>query len=644
MEVQQFIQEGYFKPNVNYTIEQIRKDNESLNSLTDKQLAKILDNFVKNKILIFEDNVYRLYQKELVICEVRNNKIYTRESNKKLFAINDISKYVNGDIVVTQMEKKDTCKVIERIGHIDDPDIDLMIIATSKAIKLKFNKSSLNQLETIPTKITEEEIKNRYDLRDKLIYTIDGADTKDMDDAISVGKNEKGNYILGVHIADVSYYVKKDTPLYNEALERGNSVYMIDKVIPMLPHQLSNGICSLNEGEDRLTMSCIMEINANGDIIDSKIVESVINSKKKMTYEDVDKILMEGIIPEGYEDFVDNLKLCNELSFILNKNYQKSGYLHFKDNSVKIITDENGFPIKFEPLKVKAGRKIIENFMLAANKTVAETYEYQPFYFRIHEEPEKEDLEEVLKTLYDSGYEIPYHNVDQYKLNKIFKQIYDQGNYSVISPQLLAIMRKATYSSHNIGHFGLGFEAYTHFTSPIRRFNDLEVHRLIKEYKDPNITDRKFLKNESEIPAICDHINEKEIAANEAEMEAVKLKMAEYMKEHEEEYFNGKVISIGPKFVNVRLENGIVGKVELKDIKNDLYYFDKNTHSIKGMRTNTEIGLADYVRIKVMHVSTRKRSINFKITEKLNVEDKQTEKSNGNGKQLVKELKPLATY
>ncbi len=638
------VQKKYFKPNVDYTIDTIRKDNESLANLTDKQIAEILDVFVKKKVLVCANNVYRLYEKELVICEVKNNKLYTRESNKKLFAINDISKYVNGDIVVTQMEKKDTCKVIKRIGHIDDPDIDLRIIAVSKAIKIEFNKSSLEQLETIPTKVTEEEIKDRYDLRDKLIYTIDGADTKDMDDAISVGKNEKGNYILGVHIADVPYYVKKDTPLYNEALERATSVYLIDKVIPMLPHQLSNGICSLNEGEDRLTTSCIMEINANGDIIDSKIVESVINSKKKMTYEDVDKILMEGIIPEGYEDFVDNLKLCNELSFILNKNYQKGGYLHFKDNSVKIITDENGFPIKFEPLKVKAGRKIIENFMLAANKTVAETYEYRPFYFRIHEEPDKKDLEEVLKILYDSGYEIPYQNVDKYKLNKIFKQIYDQGNYSVISPHLLTIMKKAAYSSHNIGHFGLGFDIYTHFTSPIRRFPDLEAHRLMKEYNDPNITERVFLENESKIPNICEHVNEKEIAADEAEMEAVKLKMAEYMKKHENEYFNGKIISIGPKFVSVRLENGIVGKVELRDIKNDLYYFDKKNHTVTGINSGIEIRLADYVRVKVTHVSIRKRSISFTLTEKLHIQDKQTEKSNGNEKQLVKELEPLVSY
>lgn len=631
----------YFKVNKSYSIDRIRKENHWLSY---EELVSQLNSLIETNYLVLVNGKYQIKQIDqviesqeeiiylnevseetenkriLAICEIINGQIYLKDTETMLTTTdNIINKLVDGDIILVKIKSNNNveCNILERLGHKDDPNIDLKIIAISKSFKIEFNKDSLKQLEKIPTEVRDEDIKNRLDLRDELIYTIDGADTKDMDDAISVKMNEKGNYVLGVHIADVSHYVPINTPLYNEAFSRGNSLYLIDKVIPMLPHQLSNGICSLNPNVDRLTISCIMEIDKKGNIIDYQIAESIINSKKKMTYEDVDKILMENEIVQGYEPFVDNLKLCNELSFILSKNYNENGYLHFKDNEIKVNVDDMGKPIKFEPIITKAGRKIIENFMLAANKTIATNYAYMPFCFRIHEEPNIEDLEKILELISKIGYKISYENIDRYKLNQIFKQIYEQGNYSVISPQLLKTMKKAIYSHTNIGHFGLGFENYTHFTSPIRRFNDLQVHYLIKLYNNPNINDQNIANIENLLPEICEHINQKEKLADEAEVEAIKLKMAEFMKYHIGEYFNGKIIGIGSKYVSIKLENGIIGKAYLEDIKGDKYYFDKDEYVIVGLKYKTKYKLADFIRINVKDVSLSTKSIEFRITENL---------------------------
>jgi len=636
----------YFKPNKSYSIDRIIKENHWLNN---EQLVSQLNNLVETNYLVLTDGKYQIKQIDqviepqekindtylnekqeldeedqdktiLAICEIINGQVYLKDT-ETIFTTTDniMHKLVEGDIILVRIKPNNNteCNILERLGHKDDPNIDLKIIAISKSFKIEFNKDSLKQLEKIPTQVTENDIKNRLDLRDELIYTIDGADTKDMDDAISVKINERGNYVLGVHIADVAHYVPINTPLSNEAFSRGTSLYLIDKVIPMLPHQLSNGICSLNPNVDRLTISCIMEIDKKGNIIDYQITESVINSKKKMIYEDVDKILMEDELVEGYEEFIDNLKLCNELSFILSKNYNENGYLHFKDNEIKVKVDEKGKPIKFEPIVTKAGRKIIENFMLAANKTIASNYAYMPFCFRIHAEPNIEDLEQILELINKLGYNTPYNNIDRYKLNKIFKQIYEQGNYSVISPQLLKTMKKAIYSQTNIGHFGLGFENYTHFTSPIRRFNDLQVHYLIKLYNNPNINDQNISNIENLLPEICEHISQKEKLADEAEIEATKLKMAEFMKHHIGQYFNGKIIGIGPKYVSVKLENGIIGKAYLEDIKGDKFYFDKDRYAVIGLKHKTKYKLTDFIRVNVKDASLTTKSIEFSITENL---------------------------
>ena len=393
---------------------------------------------------------------------------------------------------------------------------------------------------------------------------------------------------------------------------------MANSVIPMIHHNISNGICSLNPDVDRLTLSIIMEIDKNGCVINHEVKEAVINSKKKMTYEDVNKILMEDKIVEGYEDYIENLKLCNELSFILSERYKKRGYLHFKTDEIKVKTDKNGKAIDFIPTQNLAGQKIIEMFMLTANRTIAEDYAYMPFAFRIHDIPDMTELEEVLKQIKNLGYDINLNNLDNpLKLSSVFKKLYESGNYSVISPFILKAMAKARYSKENIGHFGLGFEYYTHFTSPIRRFNDLLVHTLIKAYNNPKLNDEVINNLEKELVQICEHISQKEVLADEAQSEALKCKMAEYMQDYINEYFNGKIINIGSKYITVRLENGIIGKVYYDDIKGGNYYFDGNNCKVVGIDNNKEYNLTDYVRVKVLMSSKKLRTIKFKLVQNL---------------------------
>lgn len=561
-------------------------------------------------------------EKILAMCKVNKGKLCLLENEEFIIETKDhlLTKLVDGDIVLVKIKTDNLNQgnIIEALGHIDDPQIDLKLIAISKAIKIDFNPSSLKQAEQTPNEVSEDEIIGRLDLRDEIIFTIDGKDTKDRDDAISIKKNEKGNYILGVHISDVSHYVAINSPLFKEALSRSTSVYMIDSVIPMIPHKLSNGICSLNPNVDRLTLSCIMEINNKGDVIDYKIVESVINSKKMMTYDDVDKILMENKLVEGYEEFIDILKLCNELSFILHNNFLKHGYLHFKSEEPQAIVDENKKVIDFKPIKTLAGRKIIEHFMLIANKTIAENYAYMPFTFRIHEMPDMEKLEEVFKLLENIGYDINKQNLDNpIRLSTEFKKLYESGNYSVISPLILKAMTRARYSSNNIGHFGLGFNEYTHFTSPIRRFNDLLVHTLIKAYNNPNLTTENIEHIEQQLSEICEHISIKEKLSDEAQEEALKYKMAEYMENHIGEYFNGKIVDLGSKYIAIRLENCIIGRAYLEDIKGSNYYYDADNHEVLSTTSKRKYRLTDYVRVKVIASNKQLRRINFKLVENL---------------------------
>ena len=439
---------------------------------------------------MFTGKVHSIVKRKsnLVICEVKDgNYIITNNNKNYLIEIENSSTkgLVDGNIILLRIKNYDKntlkCNLVEVLGHVNDPDIELKKIAIAN----NFSKDAIKQADSIKETVREDELEGRLDLRDKLIYTIDDDHTKDMDDAISIEINDKGNYVIGVHIADVSHYIKPNTPLFNEALERGNSLYMLDTVIPMLMHKLSNGICSLNPNVDRLTISCIAEIDKNGNIVDYDIKKSVINSKKKMSYSNVNKILMDNEIVPGYEEFVDNLKLANEASFALNKNYKEHGYLQFGNNEIKYTGEKEN---EFKNVEHKAAEKIIEDFMLLANKIVATNFEYIPFPFRVHDMPDIDKIKSTLNYLRLLGYNIPNtNNLDNPKvLQGILKGLYDNGDYSITSQYILKSMKKAKYSPDNIGHFGLGFDTYTHFTSPIRRFNDLLVHTIVSDYLDKN--------------------------------------------------------------------------------------------------------------------------------------------------------------
>jgi len=584
---------------------------EKLNGCLDGDLCIVnLDTMSVNKIVKRKSS--------LIICELIGNSINILNNNLDYNIVLNSSclkKLVDGNVFLVKIKNVDKmniyCELVEILGHIDDPDIEIKEIAVSKSFDVNFSKPSLEQADLIPTEVLDTDLIDRLDLTGELIYTIDCDETKDMDDAISVKVLKNGNYEVGIHIADVSHYVKYATPLFEEALSRATSVYMTDTVIPMLMHKLSNGICSLNPDVNRLTISCIVELDKDANIVNYNILKSVIKSCKKMNYSSVNKILMNGVYMEEYKDYIDNLKLANEVSFMLSKKYNNDGYLHFGTSEIKYTDDV------FSSRKALAAEKIIENFMLLANKVVATHHEYLPFPFRIHELPESSEVEKTFEVLRKMGYDIPLiKNLDNPKvIQGILKQLYESNNFSLTSYFILKSMKKARYSPTNIGHFGLSFDCYTHFTSPIRRFNDLLVHTIISSYLT---SDEKTLYDiDDRLPEICDHISQKEILANEAEEEALKFKMAEYMESHVGEYFNGKVIDLGPKHVTVRLENSVVGIVYLDDINNGTYYFDKDTYSIKCKKNKSCYKIGDYIRCKVLYANKKLRKINFKITENL---------------------------
>lgn len=609
----------------------IKRENIDLIENLDNRNEIYLENYLQ-----LEDEDKNKYDTVLAICKYIGGNLFLNNYDG-IYLLkcvdNKLDKLVDGDMIIVKVKKENLklCNYIERIGHVDDVDIDLKVIAISNSFKIEFSKSSLKQADAINNHVLDSEMVNRLDLRDKCIYTIDSKDTKDMDDAISVEKLPNGNYELGVHIADVAHYVEINTPLFNEALNRGTSVYLIDRVVPMLPHKLSNGICSLNPNVDRLTLSCIMEIDQNGNVVNHKICESVIRSRKKMTYEDVDRILNYDEIVEGYEDYIDNLKLCNELSFILQKKFNENNFLHFKSYELKVKVDKEGKPLEFDRIVNLAGRKIIENFMLIANKTFAESYEYMPFVFRVHETPDYDKLNEVLDNFRAAGYNLNITDLENpAKLTNIFKELYESGNYSITSSLLLRAMSKARYSENNVGHFGSGFNCYAHTTSPIRRFSDLMVQTLYKMYNNCK-SDDELRKIETELPKICEHISNTEINADKAEEEAVMFEMIKYMQNYIGEYFNGKVVNLGRKHIEVRLVNNIIGNVDLDQIKGDLYHYDGDNYRIVGINTGTELKIGDYVRVKVISVSKFDKEINFKLVEKL-------EKRHEIEKVLIKEM------
>jgi ribonuclease R len=525
--------------------------------------------------------------------------------------------------IVKEMGKyKYLGEVVKIIGHKNDPGVDILSIIYDHGINDVFTDEVMEEVNALPSEVLDSDRKGRKDLTDMTIFTIDGDDTKDIDDAISISKKGE-NYILGVHIADVSYYVKEGTALYKEAYSRGTSVYLVDRVVPMLPHKLSNGICSLNPNVDRLAISCIMEITPNGKIVSHDIFESIIRSRIQMTYKKVNKILNDEETPEGYEPFKDDLKLMWELAKILRKEKLARGYLDFDVDEPKILVDENCKPYDVVLRERGKGENMIEDFMIAANETVAEHVFYMglPFVYRVHEVPDNEKVEEFLNSISMLGYHIVGDRNFVYpkSMKKILDQLRDKEGFEILSTLLLRCMKKAVYKPENLGHYGLASKCYTHFTSPIRRFPDTTVHNLLRKYifNEPNDKELNRLIEywEENLPALCDHASEKERDSIDCERDVESMKMAEYMESHVGEEYDGTISSVMNFGLFVQLDNMIEGLVHISEIKGDYYTFDETTHTLRGEKKGKMYKLGQKVRVVVTNASKENSTIDFNLVE-----------------------------
>ncbi len=561
-----------------------------------------------------------------------NNKLALKPDDKKInlniYLTEETSKNcVEGHKVLVRLSKNLGNKtyladILKIIGHKDDAGIDILSIAYKYSINNEFNDDVLKEVDKIPNEVKESELEGRKDLTNEMIFTIDGADTKDIDDAISL-TYEDGIYTLGVHIADVSHYVKENTALGDEAYTRGTSSYLADTVIPMLPHKLSNGICSLNENVIRLTMSCTMDIDNTGNIKSYDIYPSYIKSNKKMTYDNVNKILEENIISEGYEPYANTLKKMHELAKILRKKKVGRGYIEFEIPEAKVIQDETGRAIDIKKRTQGAGENLIEDFMIAANETVATHISNMelPFIYRIHALPNAEKIEEFLNLVKALGYKIKTNikEITPKTMQKLLEELKDKPEYFILSSLLLRSMKKAEYSKTNIGHFGLASKDYTHFTSPIRRFPDLTVHRLLKTYlidKDFSMSTINYLENS--LVTIAEHSSEREVASINAERDVNDMKMAEYMESHIGEIYDGIISSVTNFGFFVELDNLIEGLVHISTLKGDYYNYVPELLSLIGKSTKKTYRVGDKITIKVVNASKESALIDFEIVSDKN--------------------------
>ena len=520
-------------------------------------------------------------------------------------------------------------EVVKIIGHKNDPGVDILSIIAKYDFSDQFPEEVMKELDDIPNEIDENDIKNRVDLRSIELFTIDGDDAKDLDDAVSLKMLENGNYELGVHIADVSYYVKENTAIDKEAYNRGTSVYLVDRVLPMLPHKLSNGICSLNGGVDRFALSCIMEINEKGDVVNYNVFPSVIKSKLRMTYKKVNDILEKNIVDELYEPFANTLRNMKKLSDILRENKKRRGYIDFEIPEVKIIVDEKGKPIELSKRVQGTGEKLIEDFMIVANETVA-TYINNmelPFIYRVHGEPSQEKLNNFLNFVSILGYK-PTGKLKKsspQSVQNLLNQLKDKPEFPIFSELLLRSMQKAVYSDTNIGHFGLGSECYTHFTSPIRRYPDTTVHRLLRTYIfEGHIDNYTVDAMNIKMPVIAEHTSEKEVDAIECEREVDDMKMAEYMEYHIGEVYVGRISGVMNFGLFVELDNLVEGLIRIEDLDDDFYIYDEENYRLIGRKHHKQYRIGDNIKIIVKSASKASKTIDFLIYK---------EEENGNTKQ-----------
>ncbi|MDE6616869.1 MAG: ribonuclease R [Lachnospiraceae bacterium] len=512
-------------------------------------------------------------------------------------------------------------RVIEIIGHINDPGVDIKSIIKAYGLPEEYPDAVMEQVEKTEDTVSEAEKEGRTDYRDLQTVTIDGEDAKDLDDAITLSK--EGNiYRLGVHIADVSYYVRENSPLDKEALKRGTSVYLVDRVIPMLPHKLSNGICSLNQGEDRLALSCVMDINQSGEIISHKIEESVINVDRRMSYTSVNKIieLDDKEEQQKYNEFIPMFALMYEVAAILRKRRFKRGSVDFDFPESKIILDEKGKPLEIKEYERNNAHRIIEEFMLAANQTVAEEYFWQelPFVYRVHDTPDSEKILQLGIFINNFGYTLKTGANDEIhpkEIQKLLNNVKGKPEEALISKLALRSMRQAKYAINCGGHFGLAMKYYCHFTSPIRRYPDLQIHRIIKENIHGRLEDGRISHYNKILPEVAEASSMLERRADDSEREVEKLKKAEYMEQFIGESFEGMVSGVTSWGMYVELPNTVEGMVKVADIPGDYYYFDEEHYCMTGEHTGKNYKLGDKIKVTVAAVDRTIKTIDFIIAE-----------------------------
>jgi len=511
-------------------------------------------------------------------------------------------------------------KVVEILGHVNDPGTDILSIVRAYELPVEFSEKIMNQVEHVAQPVSEADMAGRLDLRDVVMVTIDGEDAKDLDDAVSV-QRDGDNFILGVHIADVTNYVQEHSALDVEALKRGTSVYLVDRVIPMLPHALSNGICSLNAGEDRLALSCIMTINPKGEVIDHTIAETVINVNTRMSYTSVKKILAENDASEieTYKELVPMFKEMEELAVILRKKRMKRGSIDFDFPETKVILDEAGKPIEIRPYDRNVATKIIEDFMLIANETVATDYFWQemPFVYRTHDKPDSEKIKKLSTFINNFGYtlHIGSDEVHPKELQKLLEKIEGSDEEALISRLTLRSMKQAKYTTMNTGHFGLATNNYCHFTSPIRRYPDLQIHRIIKDNLRGRMNEKKIAHYETILTEVCKHSSEMERRAEEAERETVKLKKVEFMEEHIGEEFEGVISGVMEWGIFVELPNTVEGLVRITELKDDYYHFLQDSYQLVGENSGKCYKLGQKVKVCVEGTDRIMRTIDFSISD-----------------------------
>ena len=520
-----------------------------------------------------------------------------------------------------EKNKKAEGKVIEVIGSVNEAGVDMLSLIKEYNLPYRFPENVVEEAKRAGNKVDKKDIPHRKDIRDDIIFTIDGEDAKDLDDAVAVKKLENGNYKLDVHIADVSYYVKEDSLLDREAYIRGTSIYMLGRVIPMLPRELSNGICSLNANEDRFALSCAMEINKAGQVVSSDIYKSIIRVTERMSYKDVQKILdkSDKKVLDRYKQYIHHFELMEELALILKTRRMSQGYLNLDIPESKIELDIDGFVTDVHKYETSFANEIIEQFMLSANETIAEKFYWleAPFIYRVHENPDLEKIQELNKFLFNLGYKIKASKDGIYskEFSKVIEEVKGKDEEKVVSNLILRTMKVARYEAENKGHFGIASKYYCHFTSPIRRYPDLFIHRIISKYLEDgyNVNDKFKAKYFKLAEKRAENSSEREKVATKVEREAEDIKKAEFMEKKIGEEYEGIVSSITQFGIFVELENTVEGLIRFENLGNEYFIYDENRKTLIGEKSKITYNIGDKVKIRVIHASKLLRQVDFEI-------------------------------